>query len=222
MGRRLLRRIRNHFLIGFALAIPAGITIWTLSWIFRAIDGLSQPVIRLITGRTIPGIGFAITILVLYLIGLVSSSVIGGKMIQIGEALINRVPLVRPLYTSAKEVVARFSKPGRTSPLQVGLVEYPRKGITSIAFITGEFSDKNGRKLLNLLIPTAPNPMSGFVIMVPEDEVTKTNIRPEIVMRMIVSCGTLLPQEVNHWLATGQPFPADNNRKLDSEKPRPA
>ncbi len=216
---RLVRRVRNNFLIGVIVAIPLGITVWALSWIFGVIDGILQPTIRLITDRTITGIGFVITILALYLIGLVSSSVIGQKLISLGEALLTRVPFVRPLYTSVKEVVARFSEPKRSNQLQVALVEYPRKGITSLAFITSEFSDKNGKKFLTLLIPTAPNPLSGFVIVAAENEVTRTNIRPDTAMRMIISCGALVPQEVSSRLATIKSQPPLSPDKTDKPEP---
>ncbi len=195
---RLLNTIRNQFLIGVVVAVPLVVTILVLLWLFNTIDNILQPMIRLFVGQSLPGAGLVATILIIYLAGLISSNVVGKRIIHFGETMVYRVPIVRTLYSSIKQVVDNFSGPGKNNFLQVVLVEYPRKGIMSIAFVTGETCDKNGNKLLSLLIPTAPNPLSGYVIVVPETEVVRTTMKIDTAMRMIISCGAVLPPESNN------------------------
>lgn len=200
--RRFVSRVRNQFVVGLILTVPLIITIWVFGWIFSAVDSILQPLINLLSGRNIEGIGLIAAIFIIYLVGVVSSNVVGQRLVRFGDKLITRVPFVRPLYTSVKEVIIRFSEPSKNNILQVALVEYPRKGVVSLAFITGEGGNRDGKKLLTLLIPTAPNPLSGFLVMMPEDEVTRTNIKPAVAMKMIISCGALLPPEVGEMLSS--------------------
>lgn len=194
---RMINTIRNQFLIGLVVAVPLVVTILVLSWLFNTIDNFLQPIIRLIVERTQPGAGVVATLLLIYLTGLVSSNVVGRQLIHFGERVVFRVPLVRTLYSSIKQVMENFSSNGKNNFLQVVLVEYPRKGVISIAFVTGETCDKSGKKLLSLLIPTAPNPLSGYVIVVPEDEVVRTSMKIDAAMRMMISCGAILPPETS-------------------------
>ena len=155
---RLINTIRNQFLIGLAVSVPLVVTILVFLWLFNTVDNILQPIIRIIVGQTLPGVGLIATLLLIYIAGLVSSNVAGRELIRLGEGLVGRVPLVRTLYSSIKQVVDNFSGPGKANFLQVVLVEYPRKGIMSIAFTTCEACDSSGKKMLSLLIPTAPNP----------------------------------------------------------------
>lgn len=195
---RILNTIRNQFIIGLIVAIPLSVTLLILLWVFNVIDSFLQPIIGLLFGYTIPGIGFIITLLLIYLTGVVSSNVAGRNFIRLGETLVYRVPLVRTLYSAVKQVVANFSGPSRNNFLKVVLVEYPRKGVVSLAFVTCETRDESGKRLLSLLVPTAPNPLSGYVIVVSEDEVMPANMRVDDAMKMIISCGAILPPETKN------------------------
>ena len=194
---RFIGTIRNQFLIGLVVTIPLAVTVLVLSWLFNTVDNFLQPIIRIIVGISLPGVGLVATILLIYLAGLVSSNVVGRRLIHFGEALVCRVPFVRTLYTSVKQVVENFSTQGKANFMQVVLIEYPRKGIMSLAFVTGETLDVAGRKMLTLLIPTAPNPIGGFVIVVPEHEVIPTSIKVDAAMRMMISCGAIQPTGSN-------------------------
>jgi len=198
---RLGRKLRGHFLTGILVTVPIGATILILLWIFNAIDGFLQPIIRLIVGRSVPGVGFGITILLIYLIGVIASNVGGKKLIQYGEFLLEKVPLVRPLYSGIKQIVESFSKPAEKGLMQPVLVEFPRKGIWTIGFITNEILTQSGDTQLNVFIPTSPNPTSGFLQIMNEAEVIRTNISVDKALRMVISAGKVSPEEISDMLS---------------------
>jgi len=195
---RLINTIRNQFLIGLAVSVPLVVTYLVLSWLFNTIDNFLQPLIRLFFDRNLPGAGVVATLVLIFLAGLISSNVVGRELIHFGERLVYRVPVVSTVYSSVKQVVDSFSSNGKSNFLQVVLVEYPRKGIMSLAFVTSETCDKSGNKLMSLLIPTAPNPLSGYVIVVPEGQIVRTSMKIDAAMRMIISCGAILPPATNN------------------------
>ena len=198
---RLGRKLRTQFLAGIIVIVPIGVTILIFIWIFNAIDNILQPVLRPIIGHMIPGLGFIITIVLTYLAGVIVSNVVGKNLLLYGESLLNRVPVVRHLYTGIKQIMESFSAPGKTGFMQVVLTEFPRKGMKSIGFVTNEMPGKSGKKLLNVFIPTAPNPTSGFLQIVSEDEVTRTDISVEDALKMVVSAGRVLPKKVKNRLS---------------------
>jgi len=197
----LCRNLRKQFLAGVLVTIPLGATILILAWIFTTIDNILQPTIRL--GYRVPGVGFVITIVLIYLVGVIASNVFGKRLIQYGESLLSRIPLVRPLYTGIKQLLDSFSKPGKSRFMQAVLVEFPRKGIWTMGFITNESSAEAGEKRLNVFIPTSPNPTSGFLEIVKEDDIIRTNIPVDAALKMIISAGRVAPEEVSERLAEG-------------------
>ena len=200
---RLGRKIRTQFLAGIIVIVPIGVTILIFIWIFNTIDSILQPILRPIIGHTIPGLGFVITILLTYLAGVIVSNVMGKNLLQYGESLLNRLPVVRQVYAGIKQIVESFSAPGKTGFMQVVLIEFPRKGMKSIGFITNETRGKSGEKLLNVFIPTSPNPTSGFLEIVSEDEVTRTDISVDDAIKMIVSAGRMQSGKVGNQLSLG-------------------
>lgn len=195
------KKLRTQFLAGILIVVPIGATIWILVWVFTAIDNILQPVIIEILGHAIPGVGFGITIVLIYLVGVIVSNIVGRKLIRYGEFLLRRVPIVRQLYTGTKQILESFSAPGKTGFMQVVLLEFPRKGMRTIGFITNESSDKSGKKLLSIFIPTAPNPTSGYLQIAREGEIIRTDISVDDALKMIVSAGRVLPEEVSNKLS---------------------
>ena len=200
----LWRKVRTQFLAGILVMVPIGATALILVWLFGKIDNILQPLLRPLLGYHIPGVGFAITILLIYLAGVIASSVVGARSIRFGESLVRRVPLVRYLYNGIKQIVESFSAPGKTGFMQVVLTEFPRKGMRTIGFITNETVDPSGKKLLNIFIPTAPNPTSGFLQIVREEEIIRTGISVENALKMIVSAGRIVPEEISKKLPVGE------------------
>ena len=199
--RWLIRRLRTQFLTGIIVVIPIGITVLILVWVFTSVDNILEPLIKLIFGRPIPGVGFGITLILIYLIGLAASNFLGKGLIQYGESLLSRVPVVWQLYSSIKQILESFRDARSSGFMRVVLVEFPRKGMRTIGFITNESTDSSGRKLLNIFIPTAPNPTSGFLQIAREEEVIRTDIPVDDALKMVVSAGKVSPQEIDDKLA---------------------
>jgi len=191
------KTLRRQFIAGIIVVVPLGATILILVWIFNAIDNLLQPIVTNIWGHTIPGVGFGVTVVLIYIAGVIASNVLGRRLIRYGNSLIARVPVFQQLYTGIKQIVDSFSAPDKTGFMQVVLVEFPRKGMRAIGFVTNELTDKSGQKLLNILIPNAPNPMSGFLQIVKEEEVVRTKVSVDEALKMIVSAGRVTPAGVS-------------------------
>ncbi len=190
----LVRQLRNKFILGILVIVPLSVTIWVLVWVFNSIDNILQPAITSIWERSFPGVGFGVLILLVYLAGIIASSVIGKNIIAFGERLLGRVPLVRQLYGGIKLVLEGFAAPDKTGFMQVVFVEFPRKGMQTIGFVTNRVVAKSGERLFTVYIPTSPTPNSGFLQIVREDEIIPTNITMENALKVIVSAG-LVPLE---------------------------
>jgi uncharacterized membrane protein len=202
---KILRKLRGQFIMGLVLVVPLGLTAWILVWIFNAIDNILGPYIEKLWGHYYTGIGFGVMVVLIYLIGLLAGNFLGRRLIRFGESLLGRVPVVRPLYNGIKQVLESFSSPGKTGFMQVVLVEYPRKGIKAIGFITNELTDSSGQKLINVFIPTSPNPTTGFLQIVKEEEITRTRLSVDDAIKMVVSAGRTTPERVGEKLSAGGP-----------------
>ncbi len=194
---RLRRKLRAAFLTGILIVVPLGATVLILLWIFNAVDDVLQPIIRSVVGRTIPGVGFGTTIVLIFLIGVIASNVAGRKLVHYGESLLARLPLVRQLYTGIKQILVSFSTPSEAGFLRVVLVEFPKKGMRAIGFVTNESYDKSGEKLFTVFIPTSPNPTSGYLEIVRETDIVQTDISIDDALKMILSAGKVSPKEIN-------------------------
>ena len=155
-----------------------------------------QPVITAIWGHTITGVGFGVTIVLIYLAGVVASNVIGKHLVRYIESASRSIPVVSLLYKGIKEILESLFVPGKNGFLRVVFVEFPRKGMKAIGFVTSELCDESGKKMYTVFIPTAPNPTSGFLQIVGEDEITRTNISVESAIKMIVSAGKSSPKNI--------------------------
>lgn len=183
------KRLRAQFIAGIIVVVPLGASILILIWVFNGIDNILQPIIRAVLGKNIPGVGFGATVLLIYLAGVVASNLVGKKLINYGESLLARLPVFRQLYTGTKQILESFSAPRKTGFMQVVFVEFPRKGLRAIGFVTNELPTQSGGKLYNVFIPTAPNPTSGFLEIVREEDIIRTKIPVEEALKMVVSAG---------------------------------
>ncbi|MBN1855729.1 MAG: DUF502 domain-containing protein [Dehalococcoidia bacterium] len=195
------KRIRSQLLAGVVVVVPVGATVLILKWVFEWVDDILQPIIRTALGRPIYGLGFGITFLVIWIVGIIASQIGGRRLIQYAESLVNRIPVVKHMVSGIKQILEAFASPRETGFMQVVLVEYPRKGLRTLAFITNEEYDSRGEKLLNVFIPTAPNPTSGFLHILRESEVMRTDIAVDDALKMIVSAGRVSARELNVTLA---------------------
>ena len=197
----LSKKLMRQFLAGLFVIVPIGITVLILVWIFNAIDSILQPVIQLIVSHPVPGIGFGVTVVLIYLVGVMASNIGGSRLIHYGESLLSKVPIIGRLYKSIEQIMESFSSSGKSGLMQVVLVEFPRKGMWTIGFITSESPVQPGETHLNIFIPTSPNPTSGFLQIASEDEVIRTDIPVDDALKMIISAGKVSPQEISHKLS---------------------
>ena len=197
-GHWVLRIFRKNFLAGILLVVPLAIAVWVLWWVFSSVDNLIQPIIEAIFRREIAGLGFAIFLVLIYITGVIASNYIGKRIIRFFESLLTRVPVFRQLYIGTKQVVEGLSGTGMNKAAfrEVVFVEFPRDGMTTLAFITNEITDKSGKKLFAIYIPTAPVPTSGYFEMVTEDKIIRTDIPVDEGIKIVVSSGMILPDEV--------------------------
>ena len=213
MGKKIRKRIKGVFLTGIAAIIPVGVTFY----VFYLIIGMMNKLVRIIPARFhpdqilpfhIPGLGVIITLILIFIVGLVTKSYLGKKAVVLGEKLVGKIPLARGIYNALKQLVdALLSDKGQSFKKAV-LIEYPRKGLYSIAFVTGESRGevqlRTSQKCVNLFVPTTPNPTSGFYIMVPETDMVNLDMTVEEAFTLIVSGGIVAPAEVRKQIEKGK------------------
>lgn len=195
---RFFRAIRAHFLSGIAVIVPLILTILILVWAFTTVDNIIQPLLVYIFGHRIPGVGFGIVIVAIYLAGVITSNFFGKKVVSyIEDYIVSKIPVVRPLYMGIKEISESFSAPEKMAFLEVVLVEFPRKGIRSIGFITNKRLNDSGETDYYVFVPNAPNPVSGFVLILKKEDLIPTNLSVENAIKIVVSAGKFAPRETN-------------------------
>ena len=198
---RLLNTLKAQFLVGILIVLPLLVTILILVWVFRSVDDILRPVVVLIWHHYIPGIGFVATIVFIYLVGVIGSSLAGKRFFVFSDNILDRVPIVRSIYSPAKRVLEGFSDSKASGFRRVVLVEYPRNGVMSIAFVTSEFRDPSGARMCNVFIPTSPNATSGFLRVMKNEYVTQTQLSVDEAIKMLVSFGRVTPEDLGEKLA---------------------
>jgi len=140
-------------------------------------------------------------IILVYLVGILASNFGTRRLVDYGQSLLGRIPIVRPIYSSIKQIVDSFSAPGKAGFKRVVVAEFPMKGTRTIGFVTNESLDKAGNRLLYIFIPTAPNPTSGFLQIVKEENVIQVDTSVNDALKMVVSAGKVLPKEISDKLS---------------------
>ncbi len=193
---------KRYLIAGLLVWLPLGVTVLVIRLLVSFMDQLLvfipvkyQP--ETLLGFNIPGLGVVLAVLVVLTTGVIVANFFGRRLISAWEALLGRIPLVRTIYHSVKQVaVTIFSSQGK-SFRKVLLIEYPRKGIYTLAFQTGdavvEVKQKSGREVINVFVPTTPNPTSGFFIMVPEEDAQVLDMSIDEALKMIMSLGVIVP-----------------------------
>ncbi len=196
-----LRHSRNIFLTGLLAITPLVVTVWVLAFLFRAVDGILAPVVDQLFGRHIPGLGFLLTLVLIYLVGLVMTNLLGQKLVAAGERVVTRLPIVKGIYSGSKQLVEAVSMGGKGTFSTVVLVEYPRRDMFMIGFITREDSGTlrepdRLETLANVFIPNTPNPASGRFVMVPNRDLIPVSISVEEGIKLIISGGFVSPKTI--------------------------
>jgi len=185
--------LKRNLLAGIIVIVPIAGTIFILHWLFFSIDGLLAPVVEAIFGRNIVGVGFIMMLIVVYLAGIIGANVIGKRIIRRSELFLADVPMVRSIYNTFKQVLESVILPTKGGFKEVVLVEFPRLGMRTVGFVTNRVKDNAGRDYVNVYIPTTPNPTSGYLEIIPADEVTPTGWSVEDAVKIVVSGGMISP-----------------------------
>lgn len=186
--------LRNYFLSGVLIIVPLIITYLVLRFLFLTVDGLLSPLLSRLIGYNIPGIGFLATFVLIFLVGLFASSVIFSKLVSFGESLFFKIPIVRTIYGPAKQLVESLTASDKRAFKQVVLIQFPRKGIYTLGFITKRLSFKE-EELLAVFVPSTPTPFSGWTLLFKEEEVIPLDISIEQGIEFFVSGGIASPDK---------------------------
>ncbi|MDQ7842785.1 MAG: DUF502 domain-containing protein [Armatimonadota bacterium] len=181
--------LRRMLITGLLVTMPLAVTYLLLRWLFATLDGLLQPLARAFIGATIPGLGLVVGLVLILFIGAVASNVVGRRLLTLVDRLMLRIPLARPVYSATKQISDALLGDQRSTFRRVVLVEWPRHGAHTVGFVTGEDRAEDGTALVSVFIISAPNPTTGFLMLVPESEVVPTNLSVEDGMKLVLSGG---------------------------------
>ena len=218
-----MKNFRRYLIAGLLVWLPIGVTVFLV----RIMIGLMDRSLLLlpsqfrpenVIGFGIPGLGFLLTIIVLLLTGVLAANFVGKSMVSFGESLLDRIPFVRSIYSATKNFTEIVFSGSGESFKKVLLIEYPRKGIYSLAFQTsselGEVQERVGEDLVCTFVPTTPNPTSGYIIILPKKDIIELDMEVEQALKMIMSLGVVVPSWGKKDL---DDLPESVNRKLRND-----
>jgi uncharacterized membrane protein len=197
--------LQRYFLAGLLVFLPVVITLWFLGWVIGLMDGLLDVLPARLHPNSylpfaIPGLGAVFTIALILFLGVLTRGVATRRFLAAWERVFIRIPVFRGIYTAVQKLVQTFLGQSQTNR-QVVMIEYPRKGIYTVGFAMGrawhELEKKNEAPLVNVFVPTTPNPTSGFYLLVPTNEVAPLNMSMEEALKLITSGGLITPDDKN-------------------------
>lgn len=197
-----LNKLKRYILSGLLLWLPVIATLFIIRFIFdifnqgmKLLPSQYQP--EALLGISVPGLGFIITIIILMISGAFASNFFGKKLVRLGENILERIPLIRSIYKAIKQVTQAILGSNERSFRQVVVIEFPKEGCYSMAFQTSESIaiDQVNPNLTTVFIPTTPNPTSGFLLMVPSENVRLIDIPIEEALRFVISLGVVTPEK---------------------------
>ncbi|WP_343068640.1 DUF502 domain-containing protein [Kaustia mangrovi] len=202
----MIGRLRTYFLTGVVVAAPIGITIWLTWWFVSLFDTWIKPFVPAKYNPDtylpvpIPGFGLVVALIVITLIGALAANLFGRTIISYWEHFLNRMPVVRNVYKALKQIFQTALSQSQSSFRQVGVIQYPRKGLYALVFISrdahGEIVDRSADgELVSVFLPTTPNPTSGFLLFVPKRDIAVLDMSVEDAAKLIISAGLVLPDE---------------------------
>ncbi|MEG9862504.1 MAG: DUF502 domain-containing protein [Parvularculales bacterium] len=202
-GRGFFSRVRRWFLTGVVVAAPVFITIYITIWVIELVDDAVDRMIPVayhpeqFLQFSVPGLGVVIALVLLTLLGALTANIFGRGLIRYGESLVGRMPIVRTVYNASKQILETVINQRGDSFSSVGLIEYPRKDLYALVFVTsettGEVQEKTGQKMVSVFLPTTPNPTSGYLLFVPTQDIMILDMNVEEAAKMVVSAGLVTP-----------------------------
>ena len=207
MIKKFQRRLRNVFITGLLITLPIALTWFILQFLLKNFDALSPVFTRMLIqlgapipeGFRIPFLGLMVTLLIVLAVGWLTTNFFGKKLFELGELMIEKIPFVRRIYKGSKQVVSSLAEADTLTFRKVVLIEFPRRGLLAIGFVTGEsrgeVQELTRENMLNVFVPTMPNPTSGFLIFSPLEELTEVSMTIEEGIKYVVSGGIVTPPE---------------------------
>ena len=197
--------LQRYFLAGLLVFLPVVITLWFLGWVIGLMDGLLDVLPARLHPNSylpfaIPGLGAVFTIALILFLGVLTRGVATRRFLAAWDKIFVQIPIFRGVYTAVQKLVQTFLGQSQTNR-QVVMIEYPRKGLYAVGFAMGrawhELEKKNEAPLVNVFVPTTPNPTSGFYLLVPTNEVAPLNMSMEEALKLITSGGLITPDDRN-------------------------
>jgi len=194
--------LRRYLIAGLLVWLPLGVTVLVIRLLVGVMDNTLLVIPKqyhpdTLLGFHLPGLGLVLAVTIVLVTGVIVANFFGRRLIALWEALLARIPLVRTIYHSVKQVAETVLATDGKSFRKVLLIEYPRRGIYTLAFQTGkavgEIQDKTGTQVVNVFVPTTPNPTSGFFILVPREDIIELDMSVDDGLKMIVSMGVIVP-----------------------------
>lgn len=199
--------MKKYFITGLLVLVPLFITVWVLKTLVQTLDQslLLLPVAwrpEALLGVDIPGFGVILTVAIVLATGLVATNIFGQQLIELWEGVLIRVPVVKSIYSSVKQVSDTLFSDSGNAFRQALLIEYPRQGSWTIAFLTGtpggDVANHLQGEYVSVYVPTTPNPTSGFFLMLPKSDVVELDMSVDQALKYIISMGTVAPLPKHH------------------------
>ena len=201
----MTQTFRSKLFAGIATLLPLYLTFIVIKFLFVTLEEISDPLLKRFD-IDIPVLGIILTVSLIYLLGLVVTNFLGRKIFNIGENFVKRVPIVNMIYTTLKQITETFTKSSTDAFVGAVYIQYPRNGLWTMAFISGESKSINyipikrseneeGIEYYHLFVPTTPNPTSGFFLMIPQSDTIPTGMSVEEGLKTIISGGLLAPDK---------------------------
>jgi len=190
----IFKHLRGKIVAGLVTVAPILATVWILTVLFNFFDGFAAPLLDSLLPIHIPGLGVIIALIFMYLLGILVTNFLGKKIVSIGEAILRKIPLANTIYGTAKQITQSVSGASNKAFKKAVLINYPRSGLWTIAFVTGDSIDNNGESYYHLFVPTTPNPTSGVMVIIPQSDVIDSNLSVEEALKTIISGGMLGPK----------------------------
>jgi uncharacterized membrane protein len=202
-------RLRRYYLAGVLVLAPTAVTLWVVWSLFKFFDNILGEQLRA-RGISVFGLGFVLLNGLLLLLGWLTASFLGKRAFVVWDRVMHRVPLINKIYATLRQIAELLLGPGRGGAFgRVAIIEFPSPGSWGLGFVTstfaGEAGAKTGRRLCSLFVPSAVNPTTGFLLLVPEERVRYLDMTPEQAMKMIVSAGALVPPIPKSQTVSGEP-----------------
>lgn len=201
-------KIRKIFFAGVLVTLPLALTIFLLQFFFVVLDAQLGPAVTKLLIQLhvpidqdyiIPGLGLVTLVAIIFLAGLFTRNIIGQKLVDFGEGILVKIPVFKNIYVGAKQVIETFGRSRGGAFRRVAMIEYPRRGIYSLAFVTNEkqgaIEKRFDHDMVSVFLPTTPNPTSGYFLMLPKEDVVELDMSVEDGIKMVISGGLVIPPE---------------------------